>query len=93
MASHHFSEGDVLSHHPTIEEIIIGQAAVLKVIGKKGSDQRKEINGLCRDSMLDLEECLGSLLLAVLLWWYPRIVLGSVVASGAGVIAASDLVQ
>ena len=47
---------------PTVEEIVIGQAAVLAALGEKGSDKRSHANSLCTDGLVDLEQGLGYLL-------------------------------
>jgi hypothetical protein len=47
---------------PTVEEIAIGQAAVLAAFGEKGSEKRSHVNSLCADGLIDLEQGLGYLL-------------------------------
>ena len=45
-----------------MEEITIGQAAVLAALGEKGSEKRAHTNSLCADGLIDLEQGLGYLL-------------------------------
>lgn len=58
----HASNLDLISIRPTVEEIVIAQAAVLGAIGEKGSDKRARANSLCADRLIDLEQGLGYLL-------------------------------
>ena len=58
----HASSVDLISIDPTIEEIVIAQAAVLGAIGEKGSKKRAHANSLCADGLIDLEQGLGYLL-------------------------------
>jgi len=43
----HASNLDFISIRPTVEEIVIAQAAVLGAIGERGSDKRARANSLC----------------------------------------------
>ena len=45
-----------------MEEIAIGQAAVLAALGEKGSEKRAHANSLCADGLIDLEQGLGYIL-------------------------------
>ena len=53
---------DTISDQPTIEEIMLAQAAVLAAIGEKGSEKRAHANSLCADGLIDLEQGLGYVL-------------------------------
>ena len=53
---------DPVSIYPTVDEIAIGQAAVLAAIGEKGSEKRAHANSLCADGLIDLEQGLGYVL-------------------------------
>ena len=55
----HPSEIPTIAGPPTIEEIIIGQAAVLEAIGEKNSEKRSHANSLCADGLIDQEQGLG----------------------------------
>jgi hypothetical protein len=58
----HATMTHVISARPTIEEIVIAQAAALAAIGTKGSDKRAHANSLCADGLIDLEQALGYIL-------------------------------
>ena len=67
----HPSGLDTISDQPTIEEIVIAQAAALEAIGEKGSEKRAHANGLCARGMIDLEEALGYLLFDIFVGMIP----------------------
>lgn len=50
---------DLIAIRPTLQEITIGQAAVLAALGEKGSEKRALGNSLCADGLIDLEQGLG----------------------------------
>ena len=58
----HASKIDQVAVRPTVEEIAIGQAAVLAALGEKGSEKRAHANRLCADGLIDLEQGLGYVL-------------------------------
>ena len=58
----HALDIDPVAVCPTVEEIVIGQAAVLAKLGKKDSEKRAHANRLCADGLIDLEQGLGYLL-------------------------------
>lgn len=58
----HATTLDIIYDNPTIEEIMIAQAAILGAIGEKGSEKRARANSLCADGLIDLEQGLGYVL-------------------------------
>ena len=55
----HTSGAPILAHKPTVDEILIAQAALSEVLGEKGSEKRACANALSERGLIDLEEGLG----------------------------------
>ena len=55
----HPSQLPPIANYPTFEEITTAKAAIIKVIGEKGSDKRKQANEISKRGLLDQEEALG----------------------------------
>ena len=55
----HQSQVPLIANYPNFEEITTAKAAILIIIGEKGSDKRKQANELSKRGLLDQEEALG----------------------------------